>query len=102
VLAQTYQDFELVVIDDGSTDEYTSFLLAHWPYARARVLRQANQGVPAARNRAISQGRGRYICCLDADDRLRPAYFERAVAHLDADPHIGFVSGQMQMFDGDK
>jgi glycosyltransferase involved in cell wall biosynthesis len=102
VMAQTYQDFELIIIDDGSTDEYTNLLLDHWPYARARVLRQANRGVAVARNQAISQGCGRYICCLDADDRLRPAYFERAIECLDADTHTGFVSGQMQMFDGER
>jgi hypothetical protein len=102
VLAQTFQDFELIVMDDGSTDEYTCLLLDHWPWPRARLLRQANQGVAAARNNAIAAGAGRYVCCLDADDRLRPPYFEHATAVLDADPGLGLVSGHMQIFDGEE
>src|SRR5205814_1484668 len=50
VLAQTYQDFELFIIDDGSTDEYTQLMLDHLHRPRTRLLRQPNQGVAAARN----------------------------------------------------
>ncbi len=99
VLAQTYQNFELIVIDDGSTDEYTRLLLDHWPWPRAQVMRQANQGVATARNNAIAAASGSYVCCLDPDDRLRPTYFERAVDVLDADPAVGLVTGAMQLFD---
>jgi hypothetical protein len=102
VLAQTLKDFELIVMDDGSTDEYTRLLLDHWPWPRARLLRQANQGVAAARNNAIAARSGRYVCCLDADDRLRPAYFERAVGVLEAETAVDLVSGHMQNFDGDE
>ena len=102
VLAQSFQEVEILVIDDGSTDEFTRLLLEHLHPPRARLLRQANQGVAAARNRGISEARGRYICCLDADDRLRPTYFDRAVAILDADPAVGFVTGGMHTFDGAK
>jgi hypothetical protein len=99
VLAQTFQDFELIVVDDGSTDEYTRLLLEHWPWPRARLMRQANQGVAAARNNAIAAGAGRYVCCLDADDRLRPRFLEQAAAALEADPAVGLVTGAMQLFD---
>jgi glycosyltransferase involved in cell wall biosynthesis len=99
VLAQTSQDFEIIIVDDGSTDEYTRLLLEQFNRPRTRVIHQENRGLAVARNEGIRQSSGRYICCLDPDDRLRPGFFTQACESLDGDPAVGFVSGYFEMFD---
>ncbi len=73
VLAQTFADFELWVIDDGSTDD-TPQLLASYG-SRIKVIRQSNQGQEVARNKAAAQAQGEYLAMLDDDDVLTPAAF---------------------------
>jgi hypothetical protein len=99
LFAQTRNDFDIIVIDDGSTDELTRIFVEQYRPARTSVVSQANQGVAAARNHGIRRARGRYICCLDPDDMLRRTYFEEAIARLDNDPQVGFVTGSLHMFD---
>ena len=101
VLSQTYQDFEILVVDDGSTDPATVRLLDGFERPRTTVYRTANRGLAAARNFLIERARGDYLCALDADDRLHPQYLERTVATLDGDPALGFASTKMQMFGGE-
>jgi glycosyltransferase involved in cell wall biosynthesis len=101
VLAQTMHDFEIIIVDDGSTDEATCGLLRAFNRPQTRVVRQNNKGLPAARNQGIRQSTGRYMCCLDADDRLRPEFLEKALAVLETQPDVGFVTGYFQMF-GDR
>jgi glycosyltransferase involved in cell wall biosynthesis len=98
VLRQTYQDFEIVVVDDGSTDAETRALLADYQRPKTRVIRAAHGGVSAARNLAIARTTGPYLCALDADDRLEPSYFEKAVAVLEAEPATTFVSCWLRTF----
>jgi glycosyltransferase involved in cell wall biosynthesis len=98
VLAQTYQDFEIVIVDDGSTDPTTQTLLADYRRPRTRVMRTEHGGVSAARNLGIANTTGAYLCALDADDRLEPTYFEKAVPVLDADLSITFVSCWLRTF----
>lgn len=92
VAAQTYRDFEVVVVDDGSTDERTLALLERWAREPGVTLhRTPNRGPSAARNFAIEHARGEHILPLDADDYLAPAFLEKTVPLLDADPRLGVV-----------
>jgi glycosyltransferase involved in cell wall biosynthesis len=98
VLAQTCQDFEIVVVDDGSTDRDTVDLLSDYRRPRTRVVHIENRGLPGARNEGIRQTAGPYVCTLDADDRLEKTYFEKAAAVLDRDPSVAFVSHWLRTF----
>jgi glycosyltransferase involved in cell wall biosynthesis len=98
VFAQTMQNFEIIIVDDGSTDPETIQLLSNYHRPNTRVFVTRNQGVAAARNCAIEHATGEYLCALDSDDRLHPTYLERAAALLDRDPALTFVSSWVQMF----
>jgi glycosyltransferase involved in cell wall biosynthesis/predicted NUDIX family NTP pyrophosphohydrolase len=98
VLAQTMHAFEIIIVDDGSTDKATCALLNNFNRPKTRLVRQENKGLAAARNRGIRESTGRYICCLDADDRLQPEFLEKAFTVLDTQPAVGFVTGYFQMF----
>lgn len=79
VLNQTFQDFEIIIVNDGSTDPTTIKLLKSINYPKTRVINQKNSKVPTARNNGIKEARGKYICCLDADDKLAPTYLEKCL-----------------------
>ncbi len=98
VLAQSFQQFEILIVDDGSTDDDTRRLLDDYRKPRTRVMRCDNRGLSAARNIGISLSRGCYVCALDADDLLAPTWLERGVALLEADGSIDFVSHWLSAF----
>ncbi len=98
ILAQSFNDFEIVIVNDGSTDPFTKDLLARYHRPKTRVLHTENAGVSSARNSGIAAARGEYILPLDADDRVAPSYIEKGVAILDARPEVGIVYCDEQMF----
>lgn len=94
-LAQTWQDCEILFIDDGSTDGSVE-IARRYPII---VLTQNNSGVCIARNNALSLARGENVMFLDADDRLVPTAVEHMLARLrDAPADVGYVYGQMEYF----
>mgnify|MGYP000965380696 CR=1 FL=1 len=91
VLASDFEDLEIIVVDDGSTDPETCRILEALDYPKTRLIRQANARLAAARNSGITEANGMYILPLDADDRIGPNYIKQAVAALEADPKLGIV-----------
>lgn len=98
VLAQTFTDYEIIVVNDGSPDtEALEKVLA--PYmARIVYLKQENRGVSAARNTGIKAARGSLIAFLDGDDAWLPHYLEVQVARIQADPTIDVLYPNVMMF----
>ena len=106
VLAQTYTDYELIVVDDGSTDESASTVKtmlcevkggAETTASRLsplafRLLKQQNSGVSAARNNGVAQAQGEYIAFLDADDWWEPTYLERMAQLIEDYPDAGLYA----------
>lgn len=97
VFTQSYRDFEVIVVDDGSTDDTVAALDA-W-MGRITYVHQVNQGPAAARNRAVSLSQGELIAYLDADDLWLPEKLFRQVAFLDDHPECGLVHGEVNVID---
>jgi len=90
VLGQSYTNWELLVVDDGSTDGGANFISSHYP--RARIIRQANAGVAAARNKGIGHASGEIIAFLDQDDEWMPDKLRLQWEVLKQDPYCAFVT----------
>lgn len=88
VLAQTLQPLELIVVDDGSTDRSAAEVEA-FREPLARLIRQPNGGVCAARNRGIAEARGEYVALLDADDEWEPGFLSEIVSLITRYPGCG-------------
>jgi glycosyltransferase involved in cell wall biosynthesis len=88
VLGQTFCDFELIVVDDGSQDR-TPEVVRSFKDPRIRYLRQENRGISAAMNAGLAAARGAYIGRLDSDDLWLPEFLEKTVEVLDRRPEIG-------------
>ena len=91
-------DVELIVVDDGSTDDRTRQELDGLVAQGIKVIHQENKGPAAARNAGIFASQGEYIFPLDADDRMRPGWINQAIRILDSDPQVGVVCGDTQCF----
>jgi glycosyltransferase involved in cell wall biosynthesis len=99
VQAQTFQDFEIVVTDDGSQDK-TADVIAALNEPRLNLVRfPVNRGASAAMNDTVRRSRGQYLCILNSDDCFLPHKLERQVAFLDAHPEIGAVFAYPTLID---
>lgn len=102
VLAQTFRDFELIIIDDGSRDASHSIASEFAGQdGRIRLIRRPNRGLVATLNEGLSLARGQYIARMDADDRALPQRFERQVERLEQDPELVAIGSQVIAIDQD-
>ena len=84
ILSQSFTDFEIIVVDDGSTSPDGTSLMAFSP--KVRYIQQNHLGAPAARNRGILEAKGEYIAFLDSDDYFLPGKLEKQVAAMENNP----------------
>ncbi|MDQ3438460.1 MAG: glycosyltransferase [Actinomycetota bacterium] len=102
VLSQTYTDFEVVVVDDGSKDDTAQVSAGYAAKdSRVRLIEQENRGLAGARNRGLAESHGQYVAFLDSDDRLLEEALEVGVRELEAHPGCAFVSGRYRPIDAD-
>lgn len=93
ITQQTFQNIEVIIVDDGSIDnsaEVAQAFCFHDP--RFRLISQKNKGLSAARNTGISQARGEYVLPWDADDLFDPTFITKAIACIEQSPKVGFVT----------
>ncbi|MEF3692463.1 MAG: glycosyltransferase [Candidatus Moraniibacteriota bacterium] len=95
---QTFQNIEIIVINDGSNDKKTVNVLNSLKYPKTRVIHQKNQGLAQTRNNGMEIAMGKYVCFLDADDIMMPTYIEKAIILLESDENLGCVYSWLQCF----
>jgi glycosyltransferase involved in cell wall biosynthesis len=98
VLQQTFTDFEILIVDDGSTDQTVAWA-NQITDSRVQVIPQPNQGVSVARNTGILHAQGDYVAFLDADDLWEANKLEQQVRYLDTHPDIGWVHSWVSLID---
>ena len=91
VFAQTYDNLELVIVDDGSTDGTKQYVKSNFDQNRINYLEQSNKGVSSARNRGCSVAQGKYLAFIDSDDEWREAKLSKQMDFLEKYPEAGLV-----------
>lgn len=91
VLNQTLRNFEAIVIDDGSTDDFAGAVAPFMHDERVRIVHQANKGLAAARNRGLAEARSSLVAPIDADDLWHPDFLAETVTALERDPRAPFA-----------
>jgi len=97
VEAQTFKDYELIIVNDGSTDD-TAHILDRLHHDKLTVIHTENQGPSVARNTAISASRAPLIFNLDADDKIAPTLLEKAFSLFAEKPELGIVTSEVRFF----
>ena len=97
IKAQTYQDYELLVVDDASTDQ-TLEILREYPDLRIQIIQGRNQGLADALNLGIKRAQAQYIARIDADDLMVPERLEKQVRFLDTHQNVIVCGGWQQYF----
>ena len=102
VLSQSFTNFELIIIDDGSTDDTSEIAQKYSEIDnRVKVLLQSNQGVSATRNKGISLSQSKYIAFIDADDKWFPENLKLHFEHLEKNPHLGVSYAKVEFLHPD-
>ena len=103
VLAQTFADFELIIVNDASTDPAVERVVLSYNDPRIRYhVNPANLGISGTRNRLIELARGEYLAVMDHDDISLPQRFEKEAAYLDAHPDVGVISCSIEVVEPGK
>ncbi|MCW6052236.1 FkbM family methyltransferase [Lyngbya sp. CCAP 1446/10] len=101
VANQTYQNWECIIVNDGSTDDtsnFANYLIQLYPQKALRLIDKPNTGPADSRNVGVQQSSGKLILFLDADDKIHPKFIEECVEVLSAKPNVGFVYTDVQHF----
>lgn len=100
ILAQTFANFEFIIINDGSTDD-SSNVIRRFKDPRIRFIEQDNKGLAATLNRGIAMARGEYIARQDQDDISLPLRFEKQLTFFSANPHCALVGTRSEIWEGE-
>lgn len=101
ILAQEFRDFELIIVDDGSSDS-TATILERYARSDARIViltNAVNQGISRSRNRALTAVRGDYVACLDSDDVAEPTRLEEQLAFMSKNPDCVLLGSDLTIID---
>ena len=96
---QTFQDFEVIFVDDGSTDASCSIAYRNHSDFHGHIIHQPHSGIYQARNRGVQEAEGEYLCFLDADDLISPERFAKQVECLDSHGDVGLVFSDTNLID---
>ncbi|MBJ6764555.1 glycosyltransferase [Myxococcaceae bacterium JPH2] len=98
IRAQTFTDYEIILVDDGSTDPRSRALLETLDAPDLRIISKRNGGLSSARNAGLREARGHYVLPLDPDDLIQPTFLEKAVAVMEGSRDFAFVTSLVSYF----